>query len=145
VGSILRTAGKQTITCANKLRSYDTRLKSRHVNGEKAMMTTYSYKENAFYLMMENGESWLSMSFSGDDRQIQVSGNFLKGAGDYHDIDKIVYSDGDITVSFVRSFYPRTMIFANASQKCFDDFLVFMLDKFEENKTIIDMSADVLK
>jgi hypothetical protein len=138
-------AGKQPITCANKLRSYGTRLKSRHANGETAMMTTYSYKENIFCLMMENGESWLSMAFMGDDRQIRISGNFLKGAGYYRDIDKIVYSNGDITVSFVHSFSSDALIFANAGQECFDHFLVFMLDKFEANKTIIDMSTDVLK
>jgi hypothetical protein len=145
VGSILRVAGKQPIICANKLRGYGTRLKSRHTNGEKAMVTTYLYEGNTFDLMMENGESWLSMAFIGDDRQFRMRGNFLKGAGNYRDIDKIVYSDGNITVSFVRSSASDALIFNNASRECFDQFLVFMIDKFEANKTIIDMSADVLK
>jgi hypothetical protein len=94
---------------------------------------------------MQNGDNWTSMLFVGDNQQFRLSGNLLKGAGDYRDIDKIIYSGGDITIDFVKSFASDALVFANASRKCFDQILVFMLDKIELNKTIIDMSADVLK
>ena len=109
------------------------------------MMTNCSYKDNNFNLTMQDGDHWMSMLFVGDDRQFRLSGDLLKGSGDYGDIDKIVYKSGDITINFVSSFASDALVFGNAGRKCFDYFLVFMLDKADATKSIIDLSADVLR